>query len=518
KNRFFANIAHELRTPLTLITGPISTILQDNNIPITTQQTLSIVNRNVNYLKQLTNQILDLSKKEVEDLTIQISTFKFSDVLKALVEDFQSYANHQKINFITPNNIENNIELSTDGEKLFIILKNLLSNAFKYTNSGGQVAFNYLEIDDNIQVTIQDTGRGITKENLENIFKRYFQNSDTNAPIEGGTGIGLAVCKEYIEQLNGTIRVNSELGKGSTFIIQFPKKAIGESRQNSNLSFLQLIAIQPITLKSATPIISNEMPTLMIVEDNLEICQYLQTILQTDYQIAFANNGVDALKQLETLNPDLIITDLMMPLMDGFELIENLKKQDKFRAIPIITLTARSEMKDKLHALRIGVDDYLIKPFNNDELKVRIENLLENRANRTVSIEEEVDTIEENTQSDIEPKMTESTISQEDAAWLKQLETVVNEEITNINFNANQLIISMAMSRSQLYRKVKRLAGLTPKEYIDQVRYHQARQFLENKTYSSVKRIAYEVGFKDEKNFARNFKKRYGKYPSKYLE
>lgn len=519
KNRFFANIAHELRTPLTLIAGPISSILQKNQLPTTTYQSLSIVNRNVKYLKQLTNQILDLSKKEAEELNLQITTFKFSDMLKALIEDFQSYANHQKITFVTPSNIENNLVLSTDGEKLFIVLKNLLSNAFKYTNSDGQVTFNYLEINDQIQIAVQDTGRGISKDNLENIFKRYFQTNDINAPIEGGTGIGLAVCKEYIEKLGGTIQVSSEIGKGSTFVVQFPKKIGSENNINTTLSFLQPFAVQKIELNKAASIVSNEMPILLIVEDNLDICQYLQTILQNDYQIAFANNGVEALKQLETHTPDLIITDLMMPLMDGFELVKNLKKQDKFRSIPIITLTARSEMTDKLQALRIGIDDYLIKPFDNEELKVRIENLLDNRANRNTFTEVEALETDENPQSDTEPKMTDNvTISEEDAVWLQQLETVVDENIADINFNANQLILLMSMSRSQLYRTIKRLAGLTPKEYIDQVRYHQARQFLEKKTYNSVKRIAYEVGFKDEKNFARNFKKRYGKYPSTYLE
>lgn len=518
KNRFFANIAHELRTPLTLIAAPISTVLQDTKRSTNTHQHLQTVSRNVNYLRQLTNQILDLSKKEVENLEVQITTFKFSDMLKTLVGDFQAFANYQKIDFIQPNNLQNDIELSTDGEKLFIVLKNLLSNAFKYTNSGGRISFNYVDMDDQIQVTIQDTGRGIAKENLDNIFKRYFQNDGSNnTPIEGGTGLGLAVCKEYVQQLNGTIQVNSEVGKGSTFIVQFPKKIEGTVQEYANLSFLQQYAVQNFVLPKVTT--TDEMPILMVVEDNLDISQYLQMILQTDYQVAFANNGVDALEQLETLKPDLIITDLMMPLMDGFELIENLKKQDKFRDIPIITLTARSEMADKLHALRIGVDDYLVKPFDNEELKVRIENLLENRFNRLAFIEEEENLSDsQHAQSDIEPEMKASSIvSEEDAEWLQELEKIVGEQIADVNFNANQLVLIMRISRSQLYRKTKSLTGLTPKEYIDRVRYHKARQLIEKNPTNSVKRIAYEVGFRDEKNFARNFKKRFGKYPSDYL-
>ncbi|MFK7950680.1 MAG: ATP-binding protein [Saprospiraceae bacterium] len=507
------------RTRLTLIAGPIFSVLKNNDLPQNARQSLNIVNRNVNYLKQLTNQILDLSKKEVENLDVQISNFQFADMLRALVQDFQPFANYQKIEFTSPNNIHNTIQLSTDGEKLFIVLKNLLSNAFKYTNAGGKVSFDYVDMNDNIQITVQDTGRGITKENLKHIFNRYFQTNDPNAPIEGGTGIGLAVCKEYIEKIGGSIQVNSELGKGSTFVVQFPKTINDTPSDTSNLSFLQHISVEDTISNTAIPIILDDMSTILVVEDNLDICQYLQGILQNNYQLIFANNGEEALHQLDR-HPkvDLILTDLMMPVMDGFALIENLKAQDKFRNIPIITLTARSEMSDKLQALRIGVDDYLVKPFNEDELKIRIENLLENKTNREQFLEEITDE-EGRATIDTEPEMKASSkLSKEDNIWLYEVEQVVKKQITNLDFNVNQLCVDMAISSSQLYRKIKSLTGLSPKNYINQIRYYKAKQFLENQTYSSVKRIAYEVGFKDEKNFSRNFKKRYGKNPSEYLE
>lgn len=519
KNRFFVNIAHELRTPLTLIAGPIFSILKSNDLPQNVRQSLNIVNRNVSYLKQLTNQILDLSKTETKEFNIQISTFQFSDMLSALVQDFQSFADYKKIEFTTPNNIHNPIQLSTDGEKLFIILKNLLSNAFKYTNTGGKVYFDYVDMNDKIQVTIQDTGRGISEENLKNVFNRYFQTNDPNAPIEGGTGIGLAVCKEYIKSINGTIQVNSEVGKGSTFVIQFPKMINGVIAENSNLSFLRQVSIDTVISNTGISIVSEDIPTILVVEDNLDICQYLRSILQNEAQIIFANNGEEALHQLyQHPKIDLILTDLMMPIMDGFELIENLKKQDTFRNIPIITLTARSEMADKLTALRIGVDDYLIKPFNEDELKVRIKNLLGNQLKRERFLEE-ITEEEGYASADTEPQMKASfKVSKEDNEWLIEVERVIKKQITNIDFNVNQLCLDMAISPSQLYRKLKGLTGLSPKNYINQIRYHQAKQLLENQAHSSVKRIAYEVGFKDEKNFSRNFKKRFGKYPSDYLE
>ena len=260
------------------------------------------------------------------------------------------------------------IELTTDGEKLFIVLKNLLSNAFKYTHSGGQVMLNYVEINDTLQISIQDTGKGILEKDLAQIFKPYFQTSNVAAPIEGGTGIGLAICKEYIKQLGGSIQVNSELGKGSIFMIQFPKQLANfPISETTNLSFIQ--TNQSKTTLSSIVTSPTNAPSILIVEDNLDICQYLQIILQEDYQVTFANNGAEGLAKLEKQTPDLILTDLMMPVMDGFEFMKKVKSQDKWRAIPVIALTARSEMTDKLHALRIGVDDYLVKPFLEDELK-----------------------------------------------------------------------------------------------------------------------------------------------------
>jgi signal transduction histidine kinase/DNA-binding response OmpR family regulator len=518
KNRFFANIAHELRTPLTLIAGPIAHVIKTTQLPTITQKSLNIANRNVTYLKQLVNQILDLSKKEVDELSLQVSVFDFSDMLQTVVEDFQPFAQYQKINFQTPNNIEKTIPLTTDGEKLFIVLKNLLSNAFKYTNSGGQVMLNYVEIGGTLQISIQDTGKGILEKDLEHVFKPYFQTSNINAPIEGGTGIGLAICKEYIEQLQGSIQVNSELGKGSIFMIQFPKQLANlPISETTNLSFLQ--KNQPQITTSSMVVDLENASSVLIVEDNLDICQYLQIILQEEYQITFANNGEEGLLQLEKNPPDLILTDLMMPVMDGFEFIEKVKSQDKWRPIPIITLTARSEMMDKLHALRIGVDDYLVKPFLEDELKIRIENLLKNSENRQVFLDEIQEKIEltHPKKEPSEAKVTKPTITMEDAEWLKSLEEIVNRQINNVNFNVSQLCLEMAVSTSQLYQKLKKLTGLTPKQYIDQIRYAKARKLLETQVYGSIKRVAYEVGFKDEKNFSRNFKKRFGTYPSTYL-
>lgn len=517
RNQFFANISHELRTPLTLIAGPVESIIQNNNLPSDALQKLKMVNRNVSYLKQMVNQVLDLSKKEVEELPLLVSVFSFSKMLKALVADFQPFADYQAIALIQPNNLENDLLLTTDGEKLFIALKNLLSNAFKYTNSGGQVTLTYVDIGQEIQISVQDNGRGIATADLPNIFNRFFQS--TNKTIaEGGTGIGLAVCKEYIESIGGHISVNSELGKGSTFILQFPKQLQAPILEDVQLSFLEKEAV---IINQELPFLAgnapDELPLLLIAEDNLDMCRYLQDILQEEYQLSFASNGADALKQLEKISPDLILTDLMMPVMNGFELIENLKNTDKFRHIPIITLTARSEMKDKLHALRIGVDDYLMKPFHQEELRVRIANLLNYKEKREEFAMQE-GLMMANAASDNEPTMEKTPgLTEEDDLWLKEIEALLQDKISDTNFGVSQIAIEMAISPSQLYRRIKELTGFTPKQYLNHTRYWQAKHLLESNKYASVKKVAYNVGFKDEKNFSRNFKKRFGKYPSEYI-
>ena len=519
KSRLFVNIAHELRTPLMLITNPINNVMKNKELPTKALQSLQVVHRNTTYLKELVNQVLDLSKSEQQNLPVYISSFQLSDMLNVLITDFQSFADYQKIQFQTPIHIDN-ISLKTDGEKLFIILKNLLSNAFKYTPSGGKVELNYTESGNDVIINVKDTGQGIDKMDIPHIFKPYFQSSYT--PIEGGTGIGLAICKEYIEELGGNIKVNSNLGQGSTFSIQFPKHLRSKHAEiaHTPLSFLEKAAVQPIEIASPHNI-DEDRKTLLIVEDNLEISQYLQTILQDNYQILLANNGAEGLKQLEQQQTDLILTDIMMPVMNGFELMKRVKTNEKWQQIPIIALTARNEIADKLEALRIGIDDYLVKPFHEEELQIRIKNLLKYQENRLNFIAEEVEKTEAaNMQSDnsINPAAATPPITKIDQEWLAELEQLTYKGITNVDFNAYQLSLEMDISYSQLYRKIKQLVGFTPKQYINQIRYQQARQFLENRTYTSVKRVAYEIGFKDEKNFSRNFKKRFGKYPSAYLE
>ncbi|MFK7951080.1 MAG: ATP-binding protein [Saprospiraceae bacterium] len=511
QNRFFTNIAHELRTPMTLIAAPISMVINENNLTHDTKQKLQVANRNVNHLKGLVNQILDLSKVDLDELDLNVSKFKLLDLITTLRNDFQPLADFQKIDFQTPININQTTTLQTDGEKLYIILKNILSNAFKFTNeNNGKITFNCIELDDNIQISIQDNGTGISEEDVPNIFKRYFQSTTENIAQQGGTGIGLAICKEYMELLQGEISVQSNIGQGTSFILTFPKQLSNLPIQNKiQLSFLKQDIIQKIVLDDSLN--DESKPLILVVEDNLEVSEYLQSILQLKYRLVFAHNGAKALEKLENIQPNLILSDIMMPKMNGFELVKQLKKSKKWQQIPIIILTALGEMTNKIEGFRIGIDDYLVKPFNQEQLQLRMDYLLKNQANRIEFLEEVI------AESKIENDISSPKELTEDAIWLQNIENLVNHNLSNVNFNVYQLCLNIAMSRSHLYRKIKSLTGLTPKQYIDQIRYHHARLLLEKNDNISVKRIAYQVGFKDEKNFARNFKKHYGKYPSEYM-
>jgi signal transduction histidine kinase/DNA-binding response OmpR family regulator/phosphotransferase system HPr-like phosphotransfer protein len=519
QNRMFANIAHELRTPLTLIAAPVNAALRQINSTSPIREQLVTAKRNVNYLQQMINQILDLSKVQTGGLSVKAISFNLFDLFESLKNDFDSLAQFQKVDFSCNTPVGRNIHLVTDGERLFTVLKNLLSNAFKYTPSNGKISVSAVELGEMLQIVVTDSGTGISKNDLPYIFNRFFQTKDKEKLVEGGTGIGLAICKEYVELLQGTIQVSSEEGEGTTFILTIPKVLANVSvSTDENISFLQnkeeqLPLIIPILETVNT--VKDDLPHLLIVEDNIEICSYLSNVLKDKYNITFENNGAEALERLTTFEPDLIITDLMMPIMNGFQLIEKVKSDDKLRQIPIIVLSALNDTSEKLKALRIGVDDYLLKPFNEEELQLKVSYLIQQKQNRISFSKELLADTADLVEGEVHQ---EYILKREDKEWLEVLETKTKAKIMDGGFGVGVLCEELAISYSQLYLKTKLFIGITPNEYVNQVRFQMARTFLENKEYDSVKILAYALGFKDEKNFARNFKKRFGKYPSEYLE
>lgn len=521
KSQFFTNISHELRTPLTLILSPIQTALNRNRLENYDFTLLKKAQLGGQQLLKLVNSILDLSKIEAGKMKLQEESVILFDLMRRLTSLFESHAQQQNISFLFDYRPDKDLQIQIDKEKLSIILNNLLSNAIKFTPSNGEITVKITDNQKGLQISVSDTGKGIHPSDLPHIFDRFFQSKQPDTSAKGGTGIGLALSHEYATLMQGSLEVESTIGKGSIFILNLPLKEVMGTRpviQQNNKeiispSFIDTPALSTDKLKTSTSKKSN-LPSLLIVEDNYSLRDYLQLILSDSYQLFTAENGQKALDLLEKgdCKPDLILSDIMMPVMDGYELLERLKSNESFRSLPVIMLTARADVQDKLRALRIGVDDYLLKPFDEEELLIRIENLLENSSLRAI-----VEIEESQTDENESNKTTESIISAEDQIWLKEIEEYVTNHLDDFQLSVTTLTYVFAMSTSSLSRRLKRLTGLAAGQYIQEVRLTTARRLLESGNVTQIGSISEQVGYNSQRTFSRSFKKRYGKSPSEYL-
>ncbi|MEM9846989.1 MAG: ATP-binding protein [Bacteroidota bacterium] len=518
KSRFFANISHELRTPLTLMLSPIQNLLKGKQLTVKQHQLLQIAEHSGVKLKHLIDEILNLRKLEVGKLVLEKEPTQLRAFFLRYCAQFDSLAESKKIDFSYHVQMAPTVVGNLDVEKCRQILYNLLSNAFKFTKNGGQIKVTTRLEASTIHLSVSDSGRGIHPDDLPQIFDRYFQTTRLEKPIEGGTGIGLAICKEYLQLFGGTITVDSTLGKGTTFKISFPVQLVAASvpvaaSQTSGKD--ALIAHSDASAKQATKTSGKKQrkPHLLVVEDHPDLAKYLEILLSETYEITIAKHGQEAWdflysEERKEINKtyQLIISDLMMPVMDGYQLLEKLKTHDATRHIPVVMLTARAELQDKLKALRIGVDDYIIKPFEEEELLVRIDNLLQNQTNRqlTASVTSTA-------------KQTIPRLSKEDQQWLVTFEQFVQKNLSNSILSVPMLADQFSMSEATLFRQVKRITGLSTAQYLKDVRLEKALRLLENRTFNSIAKVAYAVGYGDPNTFSRAFKGRFGKAPSKII-
>jgi YesN/AraC family two-component response regulator len=359
-------------------------------------------------------------------------------------------------------------------------------------------------------MTVKDNGRGVPTKDVPNIFNRFYQSS-VNTKAEGGLGIGLALSMEFVKLMKGKMWVESQIDEvetGSTFFVQFPKKEVIKmitTEEHEIINYENKADTIPVLLSENTPN-NADLETILIVEDNYDLRDYLSYILLPHYNIITAENGLEGLEKLPTANCQLILSDVMMPVMDGFEFLEKVKANDKWRGLPFIMLTARAEMQTRLNALRIGVDDYLLKPFDEEELLVRIKNLVANYKERIVTariISE--DTIEQ-------PK--EIMVLKADQEWLATLEQLIFAEMDNSIFSVDFLAEALSINRKTLYNKIKELTGLTPTKYIRAIRLQKAKNLLEKGIAVNV--VAQQVGFQNTEYFSTLFKENFGKLPSFY--
>jgi signal transduction histidine kinase/DNA-binding response OmpR family regulator len=508
KSRFFANISHELQTPLSLILGPINSVLKNNTLTEAHTASLQMAKRNGVKLQHLIGDILSLTKLEKKKLLLHPKPMALYPFFQRILASFESLAKLKGVMLIAEYRTQKDLNVIMDEQQLEKVLNNLLSNALKFTPNGGKVEMILKNNGEYIQVSIKDTGIGIDANDLPFIFDRYYQSSLSNELNMGGTGIGLALSNELTKLMKGKLWAVSNLGQGSTFYFEFPlKKVLGAtlitpselvSSFSSNQKEVQSIP------NTSNPNIG---PKILIVEDNSDLRQYLQMILSPYYQLVFEENGQLALETLQELGnklelPQLLIVDWMMPILDGEQFVKYVKAQKKYLSIPIIMLTARSNQSDKLKMLRIGIDDYITKPFVAEELLVRIQNLLENYNKRFKEF------------TTVEPLPLQKGNDEE---WLADLEKTILASLANNELKVGQLAQKMAMSRRNLERKLKLLTGLSPLSYIHEIRLTFARKLLEAGNLPTVKSVAHEVGYKNANYFAKLFEQRFGRLPSSYF-
>jgi signal transduction histidine kinase/DNA-binding response OmpR family regulator len=501
KTRFFTNISHELRTPLTLILGPLRSVLNRNKLTNKDYTYLKLMEQNGQHLLVRINELLDLSRLDAQQLAMNYRTVNLYDFIKQILVSFEGIAHLKGIQFSWKHELPPHLKLSLDAGKVQKIIQNYVSNAMKFTPKNGEIIVNVHRQDQFLKIAVQDTGQGIQSKDLPKVFDRFYQVESSK--YQGGSGIGLAICQELAHLLGGEVGVESEWGKGSMFYVLLPY-----------IESYAPIEQQATTLDSTDSIVVEDIPSkkldrpfnLLVVEDNVDLQQYIQLILQDEYAIQAATNGKTALELLTSTSPfvpDLIISDIMMPEMNGIELLKQIKSTDALRSIPVIMLTARQDLEVKIETLRIGVDDYLTKPFVEEELQARVANLINNSINRRpIAVAE---------------ASTSTPLSQKDMDWLAKVEVLIQQNMAQPTFNLQQLAQELNLSPRRFQQKMKAITGMTPKQYQRTIRLDFARKLLKSGKVQTVAEASYQTGFEDPHYFSTLYKKTYGKMPSEEL-
>jgi signal transduction histidine kinase/CheY-like chemotaxis protein/AraC-like DNA-binding protein/ligand-binding sensor domain-containing protein len=528
KSRFFANISHEFRTPLTLILGPLEQYFASRGEKMPGEAALSMMYRNSKRLHQLIDQLLYITKLESGYTRLIVVQDDIHHFIKTILSGFDALADQKKItyHYSIP---EGTSSLFFDADKLEKILYNLLSNAFKFTREDGAITVTLACSPDGrvftspgdpaaqwIQITVQDSGIGIPEAGLPKIFDRFYQVDASDTSEFSGTGIGLSLVKELVKLYGGTIGVTSKMGEGSCFTVTLPvsKYSLPQHEVTDNTSFSRTVIDPDLLPPTEEYDVDEEIPeeenpdgkiTVLIAEDNPDMRQYIQHNLNDLYNCVTAVNGREGMEKAITLIPDLIIADVMMPEMNGLELCHHLKTDERTSHIPVIMLTAKADLSSRIEGLKTGADDYLSKPFDVEELKLRIRNLIARRDKLRERYRKEVR---------IEPSGVTATSLEE--IFLAKIVAIVEDNLAEPDFNVDDFAAKAGISRAQLHRKLKALTGQSSGDFIRSFRLKRAAQLLE-KNSDFIAQIGYQVGFSDQSYFTKCFRKQFGMSPSVYI-
>ncbi|WP_170111287.1 two-component regulator propeller domain-containing protein [Mangrovibacterium marinum] len=514
KLKFFTNISHEIRTPLTLVLGPIEDLKRMADLPPAVKAPIEMMSSNGKRMLRLINQLLDFRKVQNQKMKLKIAELELVSFVRDICQNFGQMAMQKQIDFVLPENTDE-IKVWVDVEKMDSVLFNILSNAFKFTPAGKRIAVQIVEDrkKNQVQLIVEDEGKGIAKNKMPMLFQRFTTLADDN-PEQSGSGIGLAYSYELMKLHKGDIQVQSEEGQGSRFVVtvksgrkHFRADELSDHRSEpvrtgSHVDELELRR-QTEPMRGEPVVGGDKKHTILLVEDQSEIRNYIASFLSPEFEILQAENGEQGLQLAKAKHPDLIVTDLMMPVVDGMEMTKEIKKDFDLSHIPVVMLTARSAVDSQIEGIDCGAEAYVIKPFNSEYLLTVVNNLVRQRENVLAYFNKK------------NPFQGELKITNKDEEFLKKLVDLIGENCQDSDFNVDALVKATALGRTVFYNKVKSLTGMSPVEFLRNTKLQIAAQYLLSGGYN-VSEAAYASGFNDLKYFSKKFKERYHVPPSQY--
>jgi len=526
KLKFFTDISHELRTPLTLISAPVTNILQNNHLDPEVRDQLTLVQSNTRRMLRLVNQILDFRKVQNRKMKLKIEEFPLGSFIEGICTDFRKVAEDKGIRLVVEDLSEGE-KVWADRDKIEKIAFNLITNALKFTPRGKRVNVTVKKNIDSLELIVADQGTGLSREKMKKLFMRFDSEEKEVMTMQPGTGIGLSLSRELAELHRAELTAESEEGLGATFRVIF---RLGFTHFDNDTEFV--LADGQSSLRSRRPASAmqkedeeaegeghdDDEPVLLFVEDNEELRSFIKIILSDGYHVIEAGNGIEGFEIARSQLPDIIITDLMMPEMDGLELARRIKQETTTSHIPVVVLTAKTDLDTQVEALKRGADDFITKPFSSTYLRARVENILQQRRKlQELFLSSLADYPQANAGKSYEINPSEPLVESYDDKLMKNLMEVMEKNIDNSDLTVDELVSKIGIGRSVFFKKLKSLTGLAPIEFIREVRVKRAAQLIESGEYT-ISQVTYMVGCNDPRYFSRIFKQRFGVTPSEYRD